>query len=156
MGRNVWLFFFLAFFCTQLAFGQSQEGRLQENKNYQGAEATKEHYKVIYQLDSKNPEIIEKAFRNIRNLLTDPRLKERLEVHLVTFSGGTEALLKNSAYRDQVVDLIEKNVQVTQCLNSLKERNLKKEDLFDFVGYTPSGNGELVIRAAEGWTIVKP
>lgn len=154
--RKIITLLLLVFSLGQLAFGQGREELLEKNKNYIGAEATKDHYKVLYQLDSKNPETIQKAFRNIRNLLTDPRLEGRLEVHLVTFSGGTEALLKSNVYRDQVIDLIERNVQVTQCLNSLKERKLEKKDLFDFVGYTPSGNGELVIRETEGWTIIKP
>lgn len=145
-----------ALFIGQTTFGQSQEELLQKNSEFKGAEATKEHYKVLFQLDSKSPEIINKAFRNIRNILNDPRLKDRVEVQIVTFSGGTEALLKDGGFEDQVVDLIKKGVLVVQCENSLKERKLTKEQMFDFIAYTPSGNGELVIRAADGWTIVKP
>ena len=135
---------------------KTMETKLTANAQYQGVEAHKKHYQVIYQLDSNNPDIIKKAIRNINNLLNDPRLKGKVEVELITFSGGTEALLKTSAFETQIKDLINKGVRVAQCSNSLQERNLTKEQMFDFIGYVPSGNGELVIRGSEGWTIVKP
>lgn len=133
----------------------AQKG-LEANKNYTGAQATKSVYRAIYQLDQGSPDIIKKAIRNINNLLEDPRLKGRLEVELVAFSGGTEAYKKGSEYEKSLKMLINKGVLVVQCLNTLQERNIQKTELFDFIGYVPTGNGELVIRAGEGWTIVKP
>jgi intracellular sulfur oxidation DsrE/DsrF family protein len=135
---------------------QTQED-LTKNASFQGAIAEKKVYHTIYQLDSNDPKTIEKAIRNINNALDDPRLKGKLTVELITFSGGTEAFLKStSKYEEQFKKLIARGVIVAQCTNSLKERNLTKEQLFDFIGYVPSGNGELIIRAHQGWNIVKP
>lgn len=135
---------------------QTQED-LAKNASFQGAIAEKEVYHTIYQLDSNDPKTIEKAIRNINNALDDPRLKGKLTVELITFSGGTEAFLKStSKYEEQFKKLIARGVIIAQCTNSLKERNLTKEQLFDFIGYVPSGNGELIIRAHQGWNIVKP
>lgn len=135
---------------------QTQE-ELTKNASFQGAIAEKKVYHTIYQLDSNDPKTIEKAIRNINNALDDPRLKGKLTVELITFSGGTEAFLKStSKYEEQFKKLIARGVIVAQCTNSLKERNLTKEQLFDFIGYVPSGNGELIIRAHQGWNIVKP
>jgi intracellular sulfur oxidation DsrE/DsrF family protein len=136
---------------------QTQEEVLTKNASYQGATAKSKNYHAIYQLDSNDPKIIEKAIRNINNVLDDPRLKGKITLELITFSGGTEAFLKStSKYEEQFKKLIARGVLVAQCTNSLKERNLTKDQLFDFIGYVPSGNGELIIRAHEGWTIVKP
>ena len=135
---------------------QPKGNKLLENVKFTGAKALKKNYKAIYQLDSNNPDIVKKAFRNINNLLNDPRLKGKVEVELITFSGGTEVMLKNSAYQEDLKKLIEKGVIVAQCTNSLQERGLEKHQLYDFIGYVPSGNGELVIRGSEGWVIVKP
>lgn len=130
---------------------------LLDNHQYSGAVAKKKAYKAIYQLDSNDPKTIEKAIRNINNVLKDPRLKGRLQIELVAFSGGTEAFLKkNSQYEKPLKNLVEKGVIVAQCLNTLEERHIAKEELFDFIGYVPSGNGELILRANEGWVIVKP
>lgn len=132
------------------------EGKLATNAAFKGAEANKAAYNAIYQLDSNNPDIVKKAFRNINNILNDPRLQGKLHLELITFSGGTEVMLKDSPYAEDLKKLIDKGVIVAQCTNSLQERNLKKEQLYDFIGFVPSGNGELVIRASEGWVIVKP
>lgn len=130
---------------------------LHSNREYTGAKSKKKVYKAIYQLDSNDPKIIEKVIRNINNALKDPRLKDHLQVELVTFSGGTEAYLKkNSQYEKPLKELVEKGVIVAQCLNSLAEKHIAKEELFDFIGFVPSGNGELILRANEGWVIVKP
>ncbi|MDM1294897.1 DsrE family protein [Sphingobacterium sp. N143] len=130
---------------------------LLQNRQYTGAVAQKKAYKAIYQLDSNDPKTIEKAIRNINNVLKDPRLKGHLQIELVAFSGGTEAYLKkNSQYQQPLRELVEKGVIVAQCLNTLEEKHIAKEELFDFIGYVPSGNGELILRANEGWVIVKP
>lgn len=138
------------------AQAQDTSTLLKQNRQFQGAVASLPSYKAIYQLDTNNPDQVKKAFRNIRNVLGDPRLKGKLQVELITFSGGTEVMLKTSAYEKDIVDLIAKGVQVSQCTNSLAERNLTKEQIYDFVAFVPSGNGELVIRSAEGWVIIKP
>lgn len=129
---------------------------LDQNKLYQGAVAKEQVYKVIYQMDNASPEIIKKTIRNINNLLKDPRLKGKLQVELVAFSGGTEAYRKGSEYEAAIKGLISQGVIVAQCLNTLQERKIDKSELYDFLAYVPTGNGELVIRANEGWTIIKP
>jgi intracellular sulfur oxidation DsrE/DsrF family protein len=127
-----------------------------DNAKFTGADGNIPSYKAIYQLDQNNPDIFKKAIRNINNLISDPRLAGKIQVELVTFSGATEGVMKGSPYEADIKALIEKGVIVAQCQNSLRERKLAKEQMLDFLGYTPSGNGELVIRATQGWVIVKP
>lgn len=154
---KTFIFIIAAFLFNLGSYVYAQDNQaIAHNKAYQGAEATANKYRAIYQLDSNVPATIEKAIRNINNVLQDPRLKGKIEIELVAFSGGTEAFLKNGKYENALRDLIDKGVIVAQCLNSLKERNLKKEALYDFIAYVPSGNGELVIRSSAGWVIVKP
>jgi len=129
---------------------------LEKNKQFTGAQATKPLYRAIYQLDQSSPEVIKKAIRNISNLLKDPRLKGKVQVELIAFSGGVEAYRKNSGFEEGLKGLIDQGVVVVQCLNTLQERKIDKSELYDFLAYVPSGNGELVIRAAEGWAIIKP
>ncbi|MBF4988151.1 DsrE family protein [Methylophilus sp. 14] len=144
--------FALLFAQTSIAL----EDPFERNRLYVGAEATKGSYKAIYQIDSNNPDVIKKAIRNIKNLIEDPRLKGKVEVELVAFSGGTELLLKTSEYEAALRELITKGVVIVQCLNTLKERKLERSQFFDFVGFVPSANGELVIRGGDGWVIIKP
>ncbi len=135
---------------------QAQDNALERNSRYSGASATKKQYKAIYQLDQNDPHIIEKTFRNINNALTDSRLAGKLQVELITFSGGSNAYLKNGKYEEDLKKLVEKGVIVAQCNNTLKERNINRDSLYNFIAIVPSGNGELIIREQEGWTIIKP
>ena len=154
MKKNSILFFVLFLVCIA---GKTQTNKaLTNNRQFTGAVADKKEYKAIYQLDSNDPKIIQKAFRNINNALNDARLQGKLKIELVAFSGGTEALLKNSKYENELKDLVLKGVIIVQCNNSLKERDLDREQLFDFIGIVPSGNGELIIRQADGWSVIKP
>lgn len=148
------IFFLLTMICPQYAMADN--ALLDKNRSYSGAEVDKDSYKAIYQLDSNNPDIIRKAIRNIKNLMNDPRLKDKLQVELIAFAGGTDAMLKTSDYGDALRELVSMGVIVAQCENSLKERRLDKSQLHDFLGYVPTANGELVIRASEGWVIIKP
>lgn len=151
-------FLILVLACSVMlpANGFSQSPLLEKNKVFAGATATKKAYNTIYQLDNSDPKIIEKTFRNINNALNDPRLAGKLKIELIAFSGGTEALLKTSKYESDLKALVEKGVIVAQCNNSLKERKIDREQLFDFIAVVPSGNGELILRQGEGWSIIKP
>lgn len=140
-----------------LAQKNNQPDALQQNKAFHGAQVASKTYKAIYQLDTDDPKIINKTLRNIKNVLEDPRLKNNLKIELITFSGGTQALLKkNKQYKKPLEKLIKKGVIVAQCENSVEEQGRTKDEFFDFVSFVPSGNGELVIRAAQGWAIIKP
>ncbi len=51
---------------------------------------------------------------------------------------------------------MEKGVIVAQCNNTLKERKIGRDQLYGFIAVVPTGNGELIIRQAEGWSVIKP
>jgi len=135
---------------------QAKEDALQKNKEFTGAKATLKEYHAIYQIDENNPDIFKKAIRNIINALNDPRLAGKVKIELIAYAGGTAINLKANNYGDQLKELIEKGVIVAQCHNSLVEQKISPDQIYDFVAIVPSGNGELILRQAEGWAIVKP
>lgn len=110
----------------------SAQTALEKNRDFTGAVPKKKFYRAVYQLDSNDPKIIGKAIRNINNALTDPRLAGRLQIELVTFAGGTEAAMKGSQFEEDLKALVEKGVIVAQCSNSLHERKLTRDQIYDF------------------------
>ncbi|AYD47902.1 DsrE family protein [Arachidicoccus soli] len=146
----------LAFLLLSTVATNAQTKPLQQNRNFTGAVAKKHQYKAIYQIDVSDPKVINKTLRNINNALEDPRLKGKLKVELIAFADGVAAYLKTSPYEQALKELVLKGVIVAQCNNTLKEKHISRDNLFDFVAVVPSGNGELIIRQAEGWSIVKP
>jgi uncharacterized protein len=123
---------------------------------YTGAPATKGHYRAVYQLDSSDPKLINQTLHNMKNALEDPRLKGKLELELVVFSGGTVVFRKDQPYEADVLALQQAGVVLAQCANSMKAYKLTKEDMLPYISVVPTGNGELIIRQAEGWALVHP
>ncbi|MGO4294074.1 DsrE family protein [Chitinophaga sp. RAB17] len=116
----------------------------------------KTKYKAIYQLNSDDDKVIRNTLRNIKNALEDPRLQNKVTIELVAHGGGVTAFKKDHPYESLLQELQTKGVLLVECENTLRERNIPKEDLFPFISYTPSGNGELIIKQAEGWSYVHP
>jgi intracellular sulfur oxidation DsrE/DsrF family protein len=135
---------------------QTADKAFDNNKAFTGAKATQKKYHAIYQLDNSDPKIIEKAIRNINNALADSRLAGKIEIELIAFGGGTEAYMKGGKYEEDLKALVQKGVIVAQCNNTLREKKISRDQLYDFIAIVPSGNGELIIRQAEGWSVIKP
>lgn len=125
-------------------------------QHFQGAKANKKVYKVVYQLNTEEDTKITSTLKNISNALQDPRLEGKLEVELVVHGGGVFALKKGSIHEVQLRDLQKKGVIIAQCENTLKTRKIAKDELYDFISFVPTGNGELIIRQVDGWAIIHP
>ncbi|NLR60002.1 hypothetical protein HGH93_17965 [Chitinophaga polysaccharea] len=113
-------------------------------------------YKAVYQLNSDDDKVIRNTLRNIKNALEDPRLQNKVTIELVAHGGGVTAYKKDKPYESLLQDLLNKGVILVECENTMRERNITKDELFPFVQYTPSGNGELIIKQSEGWHYVHP
>ncbi|MCX6216776.1 DsrE family protein [Spirosoma sp.] len=137
----------LIMFLSQAAFAQP---------DFHGVKATKSAYHVAYQLNTDDEAKIKATLKNIQNALDDPRLKGKLEVELVVHGGGVAALKKGSPFEQTLLDLQKQGVVLAQCENTLRERKISKDEMLPFIGYTPSGNGELIIRQQQGWAIMHP
>ncbi len=149
----------LLFFNLHYSFAQnsySEKDAIKSAEAFKGARAKKKQYYAVYQLNTSDEKIINATLRNISNALEDPRLKGKLKVELVAFSGGWQVFNKDNNYKDKLLDLKKKGVILAQCHNTLEERNIPTTQILPFVSIVPSGNGELIIRQAQGWAIVKP
>lgn len=154
--KKILLFLLAILFGTLTLHAQSLPKDLQQNRDFTGAKATLDKYHAIYQIDVSDSNVIKKTLRNINNALNDPRLKGKVQIELIAFADGVATYLKTSPYEQTLKDLVLKGVIVAQCANTLKEKHINRDQLYDFVGIVPSGNGELIIRQAEGWSVVKP
>lgn len=120
------------------------------------ATAQTTRFKAVYQLNSDDDKLIRATLRNIKNALEDPRLKNNITIELVVHSGGVTAFRKDQPYEPLLKDLHTRGVLLVECENTLREKNISKTELLPFISYTPSGNGELIIKQHEGWAYVHP
>lgn len=113
-------------------------------------------YKAVFQLNSKEEKIINGTLTNMLNALQDNRLSGQLELVLVVHGDGADVYKKSSGHKETLRKLLQRNVRMTLCTNTIISRNIDKNDLFDFVEYLPSAAGELIILGQTGWTIIHP
>jgi intracellular sulfur oxidation DsrE/DsrF family protein len=123
---------------------------------FKGAEATQAHYKALYYLDESDPKKIKQTLRNMDNALEDIRLKGKVEMELIAFADGVAVYDKAGPYEAELQKLLQKGVILAQCSNTVRERHIDKATLFPFISYVPSGNGEIIIRQADGWATIHP
>lgn len=147
---------FTFFLCIFLFSAFLKPAMAQDKPGFTGAKATMKHYKALYVLNSGEEKKINGTLRNIKNALEDPRLKGKLELELIVFGDGVAVYHKNSSYEPALKLLQSKGVILAQCENTLKERKIEKSELFDFISFVPSGNGEIIIRQQQGWAVVHP
>lgn len=147
---------YIVIFAFLLLFGISFSAKSQIQPIFTGAKATLKHYKALYVLNSGDEKKINGTLRNIKNALEDPRLKGKLELEFVVFGDGVAIYDKNSPYQERLKALKARGVLLAQCENTLKERSIAKNTLYDFINFVPTGNGEIIIRQQQGWAVVHP
>lgn len=151
MKKQKVLLLTLAVFCCGYLFAQSNN-----NENFEGAQPTLKSYKVLYFIDQSDDKKIKGTIRNINNALDDPRLKGKLQVEFVAFGDGVEMFKTANHYDTLLMNLKNRGVILAQCLNTMKERKITKDELQPFISFVPSGNGEIIIRQQEGWAVIHP
>lgn len=139
-----------------LTFVKTANAQQTDPAAFTGATAKLKHYNALYILNSNDDKKIKGFLRNIDNALEDPRLKGKLHVELIAFGDGVAVYMKSGAYEEALKSLQAKGVVLAQCSNTIRERKIDKNDLFPFISYVPSGNGEIIIRQYEGWAVVHP
>ncbi len=124
--------------------------------SFTGALAKKKHYDALYYLNSNDEKKIRATLRNINNALDDPRLKGKIHIELVAFGDGVAVFMKDGPFGQLLQDLQTKGVVLAQCMNTLRERKIDTSELFPFISFVPSGNGEIILRQYVGWAVVHP
>lgn len=113
---------------------------------------------VVYHIDHSANQAL-KGLRNVRNHLdTDPSAK----VTVVTHALGVDFLMEGAKdatgnpYAGPVSALAARGVKFEICEITLRNRNLKKEQFLQEVGFTPSGVVRLAKLQKQGFAYIKP
>lgn len=147
----------ILFFIVLLSAVAPAMAQTTETGTFQGAQPTKERYHAVYQLNTGDTSVIRHALANIQNSLNDPRLKGKLDIELVVYSGAFVAYQKGKAYFEKELQSLQKQgVILAMCENTMKMRKLSRDEMYPFISYVPTANGELIIRQQEGWAIIRP
>jgi len=146
------------FFATSFVFFTSSVFSQTANapSGFYGAQANLKSYKALFILDDSNPKKMEAILHNIENSLDDPRLKGKLQVELIAFGAGVDLYKKINHMDTLLLPLLKRGVILAECENTMKMKKISRDELWPFVSYVPSGNGEIIIREAQGWVGIHP
>ncbi|HEU5051821.1 MAG TPA: hypothetical protein VFT78_01845 [Hanamia sp.] len=150
MKQKRTLLLFASLFLASATFCQTN------TSNFHGAEANLKSYKALFILDDSSPQKMHMILHNIENSLDDPRLNGKLQVELIAFGPGVKLYLKSSHMDTLLLPLVKRGVIFAECENTMRKAKLSKDQLWPFVSYVPSGNGEIIIRESQGWVGIHP
>ncbi|MGN6605263.1 MAG: DsrE family protein [Ginsengibacter sp.] len=150
MKRKRTLLLLVSLILTSASFCQTS------SSNFHGAEANLKSYKALFILDDSSPQKMHMILHNIENSLDDPRLKGKLQVELIAFGPGVKLYLKSNHMDTLLLPLVKRGVIFAECENTMRMAKLTKDQLWPFVSYVPSGNGEIIIRESQGWVGIHP
>lgn len=97
----------------------------------------------------------EHALRNVANLLGDDSV-DTDQVVLVANGQGITAFIASSSLKDQATSLMDEDVSIRVCENSMNAFDLSKSDFIDGIETVPAGVGELTrLQAGKGFAYIR-
>lgn len=119
--------------------------------------------KVVYHMNAEGGEEGERyrgALKNIQNQI-DAVGKDKIEVKVVMHGDGVGLVkyaVTNQNLQMDVTSLKTQNVQFLVCNNTLTQRKISKDELFEVFDedIVPSGVAELSYLQQQGYTYIKP
>lgn len=114
-----------------------------------------EKQRVVLQLSDDNPKNWHTAFNVVNNMVADLG-KENVEIEIVAFSDGINALTFDSKVAGRIPVATEKGAKVVACENSMKRFKLSREDMANEVTYKRVGVQHIIARQKEGWNVIRP
>ncbi len=120
-------------------------GRAQEHKAH----------RVVFEVTSADAQAWQSVLNNVENV-QKALGSDATEIRVVAHGGGLGMLLKtNTALAERITSLASPRVKFVACENTMKRRNISKEDLLPASGTVDSGVAEVVRSQEAGWSYLK-
>lgn len=81
---------------------------------------------------------------------------DSVEVEVVVHGPGIDLLTKGkTTQQDAIQKMMKKQVKFVLCQNTMKQRNVTKEQILEGVEFVPMAIGEIILKQEQGWTYIK-
>lgn len=114
-----------------------------------------ERHRIVFELTADDREQWEKLLTNVENArrALGP---EKSDVVIIAHGGGLSMLLATNAdLSARMAELARAGVVFAACENTMKKKNVSKEDLLPFATSVDSGVAEIVRRQEAGWAYIR-
>ncbi|MDQ3315418.1 MAG: DsrE family protein [Verrucomicrobiota bacterium] len=111
-------------------------------------------HRIVFEVTMEGLEQWTAALNNVENLRT--ALAAAAEIEVVAHSKGLGMLIaKDNALVDRMKKLADAGVVFAECENTMKKKNVTKEQLLPFATTTDSGIAEVIRKQEAGWSYIK-
>lgn len=111
--------------------------------------------RVVFHLSDGDASIWRQAFNNSRNVQRSFG-KGNVAVALVINGNAIGVARADSAFAETLSEAVAAGIEVIVCENTMKERNIRREDMHKKLVYTPVGTLDIMKKQQEGWAYIKP
>jgi len=112
-------------------------------------------HKIVFEVNVEGQETWGGILNNVENL-QKAFGREHTQIEVVAHGKGLSLLLAtNESLKDRLRSDAESGVVLAACENTMRRKNVKKEDLFPFATTVPSGVAEVVLKEEAGWSYIK-
>ncbi len=139
----------LAFLCTGL-FAQGSTGKTSSKPKTSKSAA----HKVVIQLTTNDTAAWKGLMNNLKNLREG--WGKDVEIEVVAHGHGIELLMSaKSTQKMKIAEFINAGVHFNACENTMKQKNIMKDEILPNVGFVPMGIGEIIMKQEKGWSYLK-
>lgn len=126
-------------------------GRAEEQKQSAGNAG----HRVVFEVTMAGDEQWNGVLNNVKNV-REALGNENTQVMVIAHSNGLGLLLKkDNQLADRIKELADEGVVFAACENTMKKKNVSKDDLLPQATTVDSGVAEVVRKQEAGWTYVK-
>jgi len=124
-------------------------------KASQAQKEAKESHRVVFEVNVDGQETWTGILNNVENLQKGLGT-EHTQIEVVAHGKGLSLLLKTNTMLQERLERISKTgVVFDACENTMRRKDVKKEDLLPLAATVPSGITEVVRKQEAGWSYIK-
>ena len=117
-------------------------------------ESVDKAHRIVFEVTMEGQEQWTAALNNVENLRKS--LGSGTEIEVVAHSKGLGMLIaKDNALTERMKKLAEAGVIFAACENTMKKKNVTKEQLLPLATTTDSGVAEVIRKQEAGWSYIK-
>jgi len=111
--------------------------------------------RVVFQVSDADPAKWNLALNNARNVQADLG-KENVEIEIVAYGPGLNMLKAESAVAPRLAGALDDSVGLIACENTMKNTKVKREDMYQGIGYVMAGVTHIMKRQQQRWSYIRP
>ena len=112
-------------------------------------------HQIVFEVNVEGQEAWTGILNNAENL-QKAFGREHTRIEIVAHGKGLSLLLATDApLRERLKQVSDSGVVLAACENTMRRKNVKKEDLLPFATTVPSGVAEVVLKQEAGWAYLK-